>query len=325
MEKRWIVIGIIFLGVVGFFLFRFGTDESFKESKQIFCPDYDENQQECLSHLECEWIADENICNSFGMIDEGEFNDDEIEGEIGLVQELETIEIPNNPSNELCKKIPLSGNPPYGERYQCLAIVNSDERFCEGIDEEKEKNMCLAYAKKDSSYCEKVEGQDSKHTCYYMLAVSSENADFCGGIDYSQHEKEQCYFNFMSNLYQWGKSNEIRTEYCNQLDTPDKNTCLALKAKDISMCGDNPWCLTFFEQPLSFCDEHPEMKDCMKDRAKTSRDVSICELLLQPERDSCIGAYCTHTELNVNICDMIENTEERQDRYLELAMNLGNL
>ena len=305
----WIIIaGIVVLGIIGFYFLNYGS-----KNQGPYCPNYDENQQECLSHPECEWSSDMN-CNSTDM--DGE--DDE-----GLNQELEAIAVPDNPSNKLCKKIPLSNQPPYGERYHCLALVNHDERFCEGMDEEKEKLMCLAFAKKDSSYC-KLVSLESRHVCYLQLSVSSKNANFCSDIDYSQNEKEQCYFNFMSNLYQWNKSDEIKTEYCEQLDSPDDNTCLALKARDISMCGDNPNCLTFFKQDISFCDEHPELPCCIKDRAKTSKDVSICELLPQPDRDSCVGVYCTHTELDVNICDTIQSIEKRQEVYIELAMNLNN-
>ncbi|MDP1696031.1 MAG: hypothetical protein Q8L29_03895 [archaeon] len=321
MKKGLIVIGIVILilGIGGYYFMNEEKDsnELQKDNNidiKISCPDYDNNQTECSLHLECEWISEENICNSLS----GD------EGEEKINSGLEAIEIQNTPSNELCRKIPLSSQFPYGERYLCLAIVNHNERFCEGVEEENENNMCLAYAKKDSSYCKQIQEDSAKHVCYYQLAVSSKNASFCSEIDYSQNEKEQCYFNFMSNLYQWGKSNEIKTEYCNQLDTPDKNTCLALKAKDISLCGDNLNCLTFFTQDLSFCEKFSEKTTCIKDRAKTGKNVSICELLSQPDRDICIGAYCTHTELNVNICDTITGIKERQERYIELAMNLAN-
>jgi len=319
-----IVIGILILGVGGFLLLNFDSKNVGKMVKQtkdtetkIICEDFDDNKKQCLLHNECKWTSDKNLCDS---IDEGGDFDEEDDK---LKPELESIVIPNNPSNTLCKKIPLSNKPPYGERYRCLAIVNHDERFCEGMDEEKEKLMCLAFTKKDSSYCELVP-QGSRHVCYIQLSVSSENANFCSDISYSQHEKEQCYMNYITNLYAWDESDEIKTEYCNQLDTPDKYTCLALKSRDVSLCGNNPHCLTFFEQDISFCNEHPELPCCIKDRAKTSKDVSICELLPQPDRDNCVGSYCTHTELNVNICDTIIDIKERQARYLELAMNLGN-
>ncbi|MFH0853832.1 MAG: hypothetical protein V1853_05550 [bacterium] len=291
----------------------------------IDCPDYDGDQSGCLSHSGCGWNSDINLCDSTDTIDEDNGGDE------GLNQELENIAVPNNLSNELCKKLPLSNQPPYSERYYCLALVNHDERFCQGIDEEKAKNICLAHANADASYCEKVKNQESKHVCYYMLAVSSENAAFCDDIDYLDtaeeniNEQEQCYYGFMSNLYQWGQSDEITTEICGHLGGEMEKTCLALKARDVSMCGDNPNCLTHFEQPISFCDERPDFPSCIKDRAKTNKDVSICELLPQPDRDSCVGVYCTHTELDAAICDTIENIEERQDRYMELAMNLANL
>jgi len=268
------------------------------------------------------------MCDSTDM-DDGDDEDDNG----GLIQELENIAVPDTPSNELCKKLPLSNQPPYGERYHCLALVNHDERFCEGIDEENAKNICLAHANADASYCEKVDSQESKHVCYYMLAVSSNNAAFCDDIDYldtaeeNKEEKLQCYYNFVSNLYQWGKSDEIKTEYCNEFPASyeDRDTCFAMQQRDVSLCNDIANCLTHFEQPLSFCDESPDMVSCIKDRAKMNKDVSICESLPQPDRDSCVGVYCTHIELDVAICDTIEDIEKRQEMYIELAMNLANL
>lgn len=310
-----LVAGIMLLGWVAFYLMNSASKNS--------CQVYDGNQQECLAHPECQWSSDMNTCDSTD-INEGDGKE--------LNQKLEGITVPNNPSNTICKKLPLSGKPPYGQRYYCLALVNHDERFCEGIDEEKEKIICLAHAKKDSSYCKQLSKKspnmvDKIHRCYFMLAVSSNNGDFCSDITYSQHEREQCYYNFMSNLYQWGKSDKIKTAYCSQLGPPGnemRNTCLALKANNIAMCGNDPNCLTHFEQPLSFCDEASDKVSCIKDRAKTSKDVSICELLPQPDRDICVGVYCTHTELDVNICATIENIKKKQEMYVELAMNLGN-
>ncbi|MBU0894932.1 MAG: hypothetical protein KKF48_03460 [Nanoarchaeota archaeon] len=332
-----IVAGIVILAIAGYFYFS--------GEKEVFCPDYDGNQDECLLHLECEWDSQENNCDMLEGIGEGD-NEDEGDVDDGngvdedknwLVSELEEIVIPDNPSNQLCKKIPLSGRPPYDQRYYCLAIINNDAKFCESADTENEKNLCLAHANEDSSYCKKIEGQDAthigddtKHVCYFMLAVSSENVNFCDDIDYldtaqeNKEEREQCYFSFMSNLYQWGKSDEITTDMCGHLDSADENTCLALKARDISMCGDNPNCLTFFEQPLSFCDDFPNKVSCIKDRAKYSKNISICESLSQPDRDVCVGVYCTHIELDANVCDKIEDVKKRQEFYVELARTLKN-
>lgn len=330
--KKILIIGLIIgiLVVIGWVGFYFLNSKS---KGKIFCPDYDGNQEECLSHSECEWSSDRNECDLTDMVneDDEDDNDEEVDDE-GLNQELENIVVPDNPSNELCKKIPLSGKPPYGERYHCLALVNHDERFCEGMDEENEKLMCLAFTKKDSSYCKSVLTKEAKHVCYLQLSVSSKNIKFCDDIDYletaekNEDEKLKCYMNYITNLYAWDKSDEIKTEYCNEfpVDWEDRDTCFALKARDVSLCNNVANCLTFFEQDISFCDEHPELPCCIKDRAKTSKDVSICELLPQPDRDNCVGSYCTHTELDVNICDTIEDIKERQDRYLELAMNLAN-
>ncbi len=282
-----------------------------ESNKGTFCPNYDNNQKECLLHEECKWSTEENICDPVSGIGDQPN------------PELEAIAVPDNPSNALCKKLPLSGDD-YGQRYSCLAVVNHDARFCKTMDEGNDKNICLAHANKDSSYCKKVEGEEAKHNCYYKLAVSSENASFCSDIDYDQNEKEQCYFNFMSNLYQWEKSDEIKIEYCNQLGSPDDETCLALKARDISKCGSNSNCLTFFEQPLSFCDTRPDFTSCIKDRAKISKNVSICELLSQPDRDSCVGVYCTHIGLDVNVCDKVVDVKKKQEVYAELAMFLSN-
>ena len=334
-----IVVGVLILAIAGYFYFG--------GEKEISCQNYDGDEQKCLSHLECEWDARENNCDPVGSMEEREDENeegDEDEGDVedgendgGINQELELIIVPDNPSNRLCKKIPFSSEMTYSKRYHCLALINNDERFCEGTDTENEKNICLAHANEDTSYCKKIEGQDvghvgddANHVCYFMLATSSENANFCSEIDYldtaqeNKEEKEECYYGFMSNLYQWGKSDEITTEICSHMEGEREKTCLALKARDISLCGTNPNCLTHFEQPLSFCDEYPNFVSCMKDRAKTSKNVSICELLPQPDRDVCIGVYCTHTELDVNICATIENIQIRQEFYEELAINLNN-
>jgi len=338
--KKILIIGavILVLVVTGYFYFS--------GEKEISCQNYDGNEQKCLSYLECEWDAGENNCDPVGSMegredkngedDEGD-EEDGGENDGGINQELELIVVPDTPSNRLCKEIPFSSEMTYSKRYHCLAVVNNDERFCEGIDTENEKNVCLAHANKDISYCKKIKGQDvghvgddTKHVCYFMLATSSENADFCSEIDYldtaqeNKNEKEECYYGFMSNLYQWGKSDEITTEICSEMEGEMEETCLALKARDISMCGTNPNCLSHFEQPLSFCDDRPDFVSCMKDRAKTSKNVSICELLPQPDRDVCVGVYCTHIELDVNICATIENIQVRQEFYEELAIILNN-
>jgi len=295
-----------------------------KVIEEVNCVYFDGKKEECLSHEECEWDAEENNCDPVGGMSEGNDEGEDDEGN-EFESELEK-DLPDTIANQICKRLPLANSLNPGDRFYCFALVNHDARFCEKIDdEEKEVNRCLAHAKVDSSYCKKQQDESSKHVCYYMLAVSSEDIGFCDEIDYSQHEKEQCYFSFITNLYWWDKSDEIKTEYCNKLDSPDRNTCLALKSRDVSLCKDNVNCLTFFEQPMSFCTgKGSVLKDCIRDRAMASKDISICEQLSGVERDDCIGDFCTHIKLDTGICDMIKDNIERQSRYVEVAMNLNN-
>jgi len=295
------------------------AEQAESQITEIDCTKYDNNQEECLKHKECKWMSEKNICDPIGGIGKG---DDE---KAGFASELEKG-LPDTIPNEICKKLPLTNELNPGDRHYCFALVNHNAKFCEKIDdEEKEVNRCLAHAKGDPSYCKKIQDDSSKHVCYYMLAVSSKNADFCSEIDYSQDEKEQCYFTFMSNLYWWDKSDEIKTEYCNELGSQDKNTCLALKSKDVSLCKNDVNCLTFFEQPMSFCEgKGSVLKDCVRDRAMTSKDVSICEQLTGDKRDDCIGDFCTHIEIDTAICDKLTDDKEKQSRYVEVAMNLAN-
>ncbi|MFH1409094.1 MAG: DUF333 domain-containing protein [Nanoarchaeota archaeon] len=299
------------------------TEPEVIEELEIICQDYEGDKEECSLHTECGWDAEENHCDPIGGRDQ---DDDYEEGEETEFASGREKGLPGTIPNEICKKLPLTNKLNPGDRHYCLALVNHDAGFCENIDdEEKEVNRCLAHATGDSSYCEILQDEASKHVCYYMLAVSSENADFCSEIDYSQHEKEQCYFTFISNLYWFDKSDEITTEQCSQLGDPDGHTCLALKSRDVSLCKNNVNCLTFFEQPMSFCDEEGSLlKDCVRDRAMTSKDVSICEELSGEQKDDCIGDFCTHIQLDITLCDKITNLQERQSRYVEVAMNLGN-
>jgi len=245
------------------------------------------------------------------------------------------IEEINTPSEIICQKIPLAKHLSSIDKYYCMAVVNHNPEICQQIkvdsgDEEDEanKNICFAVASEDSSYCKKMTDPLSKHVCYYQTAVISENIDICDEIDYDQNEKLQCYFTFVSNLYWWDRSNEITTEYCNKFPAgqQDRNTCLAFKERDVSRCNNNVNCLTFFEQPMSFCSgKGGNLDDCVRDRAMSSKDVSICEQLSGEKRDDCLGDFCTHINLDMAICDKIVDVMEKQSRYVEIAINLGNV
>lgn len=246
----------------------------------------------------------------------------------------EVVEEVDTPSEIICKKLPLAEGLSRIDRNYCLAVVNHNPEICREIvveqgDEEDEanKNICLAVSSEDSSYCKKINGIPTKHVCYYQLAVISKNINICDEIDYDENERLQCYFNFVSNLYWWDKSEEIKTEYCNKFpaDQPDKSTCLAFKDRDVSLCKDNVHCLTFFEQPMSFCTGKGSiLEDCIRDRAMTSKDLSICETLTGEKRDDCIGDFCTHITLDTAICDKISDDMLRQTRYVEVAIHTAN-
>ena len=253
--------------------------------------------------------------------------------ELPMVQE-DVVEETDTPSNIICQKIPLTKQLSPSDGYYCFAAVNHNPEFCQKIevdpgDEEEEanKNLCLAVASEDSSYCKKMQDPLSKHVCYYQLAVISDNINFCDNIDYDKNERSQCYFTFVSNLYWWDKSEEIKTEYCNKFPAgeQDRSTCLAFKDRDVSLCNNDINCLTFFKQDMSFCaGKGSTLKDCVRDRAMTSKDVSICETLTGEKRDDCIGDFCTHIKLDTAICDKISDDMEKQSRYVEAAINIAN-
>ncbi len=263
-------------------------------------------------------------------INEVATNSDE---ELPIVPE-DAAEETDTPSDIICQKIPLTQQLSKIDMNYCFAVVNHNPEICREIevdsgDEEDEanKNICLAVASEDSSYCEKIQDPSPKHVCYYQLAVISENINICDEIDYDQNERLQCYFTFVSNLYWWDKSDDITTEYCNKFPAgqPDRNTCLAFKERDVSLCNNNINCLTFFKQDMSFCEgKGSALKDCVRDRAMTDKDVSICETLTGEKRDDCIGDFCTHIKLDTSICDKISGDMERQSRYVEVAINIAN-
>lgn len=239
----------------------------------------------------------------------------------------EEINVPNNPSNAICKQMPLSAELNPGDKYYCLAVVNHNPEFCNKIDDEEEQvNLCRAIASANSSYCKNMQNPLPKHVCYYQIAVISKNINICDEIDYDNHEREECYYNFISNLHWWDKSSEIKTEYCNKFPVSEqRDTCLAFKDNDVSLCKNNIHCLTSFEQDMSFCSGiGSTLEYCIRDRAMTSKNLSICETLAGEKRDDCIGDFCTHIKLDTSICDKISDNMLRQSRYVEVAIHTAN-
>jgi len=333
-----IIIGILILGSIGYFYFS--------KEKEIFCPDYDNNEKECLSHLECEWDSQENNCEPIGMVEEDEGDIDDGGGEDNLLEpfisELEK-DLPNTSSNKICKKLPLTEGLSSEEinsltaenRYNCLAVVNNNPEFCELIiiDNEADikgkdgKNLCLAYAKKDISYCKKMSDNEAKHDCYFGISLISGDIDVCDNIDYDENDRELCYWSFANALYWEGKSDKITTEHCNKLPagSQSRDSCLAMKEGDVSLCKGDFNCLTLFEQPMSFCENQGKsLKYCIRDRAMTSKNFSICETLTGELRDDCIGDFAGHITQEISTCDLLSDDFARNTCYKDVAIQSGS-
>ena len=298
---------------------------------EIFCPDYDGNQEECLSHEECEWDAEENNCDPIGGMDEEDDNDEEDDEQSEYASELEK-DLPDTIQNQICKKLPLTKELSPGDRHYCFAIVNNNAGFCEfikgdneqDIDAKENKNLCLAHAKKDVSYCKKMNSDLGKRTCYFGLSLISGNINICDGIDWDKDLKQLCHFSFVNTLYWEDKSDQITLAHCNKLPQPDRNTCLAYKDRDVSLCKNNVNCLTFFEQPMSFCTgKGSVLESCIRDRAMTSKDFSICETLTGEKRDDCIGDFAGHITQDISTCDKLSSIFARHTCYKDVAVQSG--
>jgi hypothetical protein len=266
-------------------------------------------------------------------------------------QSIEEVYDPYNLSNSICNRLPTSSEFGSDDTYYCLAVVNHNSSFCEKmgsdievsgnledfnnpdeLNDETPKNICLAISTEDSSYCKKVSRLDAKKMCYNVLAQTSVNINFCSDIDYDKNDKQQCYFNFVNALYWEDKSEKITTEDCDKVGlnggNQDEKTCLAFKSRDVSLCGSNKNCLTFFPQEMSFCNgvTFKDEEECIRDRAMVNEDISICETLSeQTRRDDCYGDFSSHIQPSTIICDKIIGIERRRGCYVDAAINLAKI
>ena len=232
--------------------------------------------------------------------------------------------IPNNPASRVCQKI----SQPEGI-YSCLGVVNADSSFCQKIKREEEKNFCLALVNKDLSFCRKIKDQETKEMCYYELSFTVGDISYCNELD----NWEKCYFAFVYRLYWQGRADEIKAQYCEKLtknageDMAFKNTCWALRADDASLCQGNEHCLSFFKQPLSFCEntKSKNRSDCLRDRALTAKDPSICARIEDIHyRDNCYGSYSAHIFPDLSLCEKISDKMTRNACYRDYAINISD-
>ena len=228
--------------------------------------------------------------------------------------------VPDNPASKVCQKI---SQPE--DLYYCLAVVNQDVRFCQNFDEPDQKELCQGMAARDPSYCRKIQKSEPKKMCFYELAETTQNIDYCDEAE----DKEHCYFNVVSGFYWAQQFEKIKTEYCNKfsVQSPDGNTCLALKENDISFCDKgNAACLTFFEQPLSFCNsiKTEDKLKCIRDRAIIAKNPVICEKAVDQEtKDECYFGYASHFDPKVSLCEKIIGETKRNMCYTEVAIKLS--
>lgn len=228
--------------------------------------------------------------------------------------------VPDNPASKVCQKI---SQPE--DLYCCLAVVNQDVSFCQNFDEPDQKELCQGMAARDPSYCRKIQKSEPKKMCFYELAETTQNIDYCDEAE----DKEHCYFNVVSGFYWSQQSEKIKTEYCNKfsVQSPDGNTCFALKENDISFCDKgNAACLTFFEQPLSFCDsiKTEDKLKCIRDRAIIAKNPAICEKAVDQEtKDECYFGYASHFDPKVSICEKITDEKKKNMCYSEVAIKLS--
>jgi len=228
--------------------------------------------------------------------------------------------VPDNPASKVCQKISQAEDV-----YFCLAVVNKDVGFCQNFDEPDQKKLCQGMAARDISYCRKIQKLEPKKMCFYELAETTQNIDFCDEAE----DKEHCYFNVVSGLYWAQQSEKIKTESCNKfsVQSPDRNTCFALKENDISFCEKgNAACLTFFEQPLSFCDsiKAEDKLKCIRDRAIIAKNPAICEKAANQEtKDECYFGYASHFDPKVYFCEKIIDEMKKNMCYTEVAIKLS--
>jgi len=237
-----------------------------------------------------------------------------------------TDDIPDNPASEVCLKITQPEDV-----YYCLAVANQDGSFCEKMDLPGQKNLCLAMAKGDVSYCRKISDPAPKKMCYYELSFATGNIDYCSEVQ----SGNECYDAYIHRLHWESRGNEIKAGYCEKLSADAavlRDCCQAFRKQDPSFCHGNKYCLSYFEQPLSFCEtpfKAPSGKtkdkgDCLLDRALSAKDSSLCAKIEDTEvRDICYSNYSTHIEPDLSLCEKIADEMMKNMCYAEYAINLA--
>jgi hypothetical protein len=244
---------------------------------------------------------------------------------------LDSNDVPSTPINEICLKI--SQSHPDNILY-CLAVTNQDMSYCDDSMMPEEKKLCQAMAGRDVSYCRQIKEQEPRKVCYYELSFLMSEIDYCEETE----NPNMCYFAFLYRLHWESRADEIKAEYCEKFDENVsggqvmKNCCLAFKDQDPSLCQGNNYCLSFFKQPLSFCDNELELPgggsasndECLLHRALSEKDSSFCEMIESEDgRDGCFADMSTHISPDLSMCDKVVDSMVRDMCYTEAAMALA--
>jgi len=227
-----------------------------------------------------------------------------------------SVSIPDNPPSQACAQITKKQM-----QYNCLAIVNKDSDFCNKTSEDGIL-ACRAIVENNPELCIKVTPAIQKKTCVNEVARVNDNIASC---DFSD-DKKDCVGSYLAGLYWDKKYNLMDKKYCDIFADDSKNWCLALVTQDKSVCGSNPACLSLFIQPLSFCDNQQMSKskgECLRDRAMTQRDPSICGLIDDTnDRNRCYFNIVGHINPDISFCLKISDQELKQECYANSAIKL---
>ena len=208
-------------------------------------------------------------------------------------------------------------------RSNCLAIVNRDRELCNKTAEDGVL-ACQAIVDNDPKLCKEVEMAQERKVCVNEVARINDNVASCNFAD----DKVDCIGSYFAGLYWDQKYDFMDSKYCDFFSEDDKNWCLAMVMQDKSYCGQSLACLSLFPQPISFCD-NPEMPksrgECLRDRAMSQRDPSICELIDDASaKDNCYFNIVGHIDPDTTYCSKISDPELGEICLENAAMKLLN-
>lgn len=224
--------------------------------------------------------------------------------------------VPDNPASRACAQLADKQM-----QYNCLAIVNKDSKLCDKTAEDGIL-ACKAIVENNPQLCNRVTPAMQKKTCIYEVARVNDNIASCDFAD----DKKDCVGSFLAGLYWDQKFSLMNKKYCASFPEGDRDWCLALVTQDKSVCGTNLSCLSLFVQPLSFCDNRqmPKSKgECLRDRAMTQRDPSVCELIDNTsDRNRCYFNIVGHIDPDTSFCSKISDTQMEQECFSNAAVKI---